>query len=103
MTVITSGKDASTGVDNVGTVNAALAVSHALASSSEFSTVVNAGTCGGFIKRGCSIGSVCVPTVGAYHDHRIVIPGTKFEEYGVGKSIIGNAKADAVREKVRRA
>ncbi|GMI04383.1 hypothetical protein TrLO_g9669 [Triparma laevis f. longispina] len=99
MTLITSGKDAVTGVDNVGTIPAALSVSHALATG-DYNTVVNCGTCGGFIKRGMSIGSVMIPTVGAFHDRRIVIPGTKFEEYGVGKREVTNAKAALVREEL---
>jgi len=99
LTLITSGKDPVTGVDNVGTVSAALMVSHAL-STGDYDTVVNCGTCGGFIKRGMSIGSVMIPSVGAFHDRRIVIPGTKFDEYGVGKREVTNSKAALVREEL---
>eukprot|EP00520_Triparma_pacifica_P007417 CAMPEP_0118650844 /NCGR_PEP_ID=MMETSP0785-20121206/10463_1 /TAXON_ID=91992 /ORGANISM="Bolidomonas pacifica, Strain CCMP 1866" /LENGTH=239 /DNA_ID=CAMNT_0006543245 /DNA_START=17 /DNA_END=736 /DNA_ORIENTATION=+ len=99
--LVTSGKDAATTVDNVGTMHAALAVNTALMALPDVKTIVNAGTCGGFIKRGCKIGSVIVPTVGAFHDRRIVIPGTPFEQYGVGKTDLSScAIANEVREKL---
>jgi len=83
--LVTSGKDATHAVDNVGTLHAGIAISTALQALPDVTTIINAGTCGGFIKRGCQIGSVVVPTCAAFHDRRIVIPGTHFEAYGVGK------------------
>eukprot|EP00934_Nitzschia_sp_Nitz4_P002720 Nitzschia sp. Nitz4//scaffold5_size260463//107889//108692//NITZ4_000976-RA/size260463-augustus-gene-0.31-mRNA-1//-1//CDS//3329555322//2710//frame0 len=84
VTVITFGHDQvyGTGVDNCGTVPASLATFLAL-QKHPVDLVINAGTCGGFKRKGLGIGD-CVLTTGvAHHDRRIPIPG--FDAYGIGK------------------
>ncbi len=89
LTVITNGKDDvyTTGVDNVGTTPAALATYLTLEKLDTDETpvdlVINAGTCGGFSRKGAEIGDVFLTTAVANHDRRIQIPG--FTEYGIGK------------------
>ena len=86
VTVITLGKDTvyGTGVDNVGTISASLATELALAKcGGEIDMVVNAGTCGGFKRKGAEIADVFLVTGVANHDRRIPIPG--FDTYGIGK------------------
>mmetsp|Transcript_111643 Transcript_111643/g.322715 ORF Transcript_111643/g.322715 Transcript_111643/m.322715 type:complete len:284 (-) Transcript_111643:2025-2876(-) len=89
VTVVTMGKDHvyGTGVDNAGTVPSALATFLALAKEHEgrgaIDLVLNAGTCGGFKRKGAGIGDVFLTTAVANHDRRIPIPG--FDTYGVGK------------------
>lgn len=89
LTVITNGKDAVHGVDNVGTVPASLAAFLALqklqAGPVPADLLINAGTCGGFRRKGAAIGDVFLTTAVANHDRRIVIPGTGFASYGVGR------------------
>jgi 5'-methylthioadenosine nucleosidase len=95
ITVIVNGKDTvyGTGVDNCGTVPAALATFLALDRIVGTSTphdiqasnqvlLINAGTCGGFQRQGVGIGDVVLLTGVAFHDRRIPIPG--FDTYGVG-------------------
>lgn len=84
VTVITFGKDQiyGTGVDNVGTVPSSLATYLALQKMS-FDMVINAGTCGGFQRKGLEIGNVVLTTGVAHHDRRIPIPG--FDTFGIGK------------------
>mmetsp|Transcript_21601 Transcript_21601/g.27935 ORF Transcript_21601/g.27935 Transcript_21601/m.27935 type:complete len:263 (+) Transcript_21601:94-882(+) len=86
VTVITNGKDSvySTGVDNVGTVPAALATylaMHKLKDSVDI--LINAGTSGGFKRKGAGIGDVFLTTAVSHHDRRIAIPG--FTSYGIGR------------------
>eukprot|EP00527_Entomoneis_sp_CCMP2396_P005079 CAMPEP_0198145672 /NCGR_PEP_ID=MMETSP1443-20131203/24835_1 /TAXON_ID=186043 /ORGANISM="Entomoneis sp., Strain CCMP2396" /LENGTH=263 /DNA_ID=CAMNT_0043809373 /DNA_START=144 /DNA_END=935 /DNA_ORIENTATION=+ len=89
VTVVTNGKDTiySTGVDNVGTVPAALASYLALhklgAADGGVDLLINAGTSGGFQRKGASIGDVFLTTAVSHHDRRIAIPG--FDSYGVGR------------------
>lgn len=93
VTVITFGKDQiyGTGVDNVGTVPSSLATYLALSKQQEqegtkmpkFDLVINAGTCGGFQRKGLGIGNVVLTTGVANHDRRIPIPG--FDAFGIGK------------------
>lgn len=86
LTVITNGKDHihDTQVDNVGTVPAALATYLALEQlNGECDLVINAGTCGGFKRKGAEIGDVFFTTAVANHDRRIPIPD--FIPYGIGK------------------
>jgi 5'-methylthioadenosine nucleosidase len=84
ITVVTNGKDAvyQTGVDNCGTVPAALAVFCALQALPDVDIVINAGTCGGFRRMTAEIGNVFVTSGVAHHDRRIPIP--VFTPYGVG-------------------
>lgn len=85
VTVITNGKDAiyGTGVDNVSTVPSALAVFLALQKLPHVKLLINAGTCGGFQRKGAAIGDVYLTTAVANHDRRIPIP--PFIPYGIGK------------------
>jgi 5'-methylthioadenosine nucleosidase len=89
LTVITNGVDGvyGTGVDNVGTVPAAIATFLALqklkADTDPADLLINAGTCGGFKRKGANIGDVFLTTATANHDRRIAIPG--FTSYGIGK------------------
>mmetsp|Transcript_16702 Transcript_16702/g.27716 ORF Transcript_16702/g.27716 Transcript_16702/m.27716 type:complete len:245 (+) Transcript_16702:2-736(+) len=92
VTVITMGKDSIYGddsnnqqhVDNVGTVSSSLATFLALQQlNGEVDLVLNAGTCGGFQRKGAAIGDVFLTTGVANHDRRIPIPG--FDTYGIGK------------------
>eukprot|EP00563_Minutocellus_polymorphus_P018111 CAMPEP_0197723264 /NCGR_PEP_ID=MMETSP1434-20131217/5647_1 /TAXON_ID=265543 /ORGANISM="Minutocellus polymorphus, Strain CCMP3303" /LENGTH=250 /DNA_ID=CAMNT_0043308507 /DNA_START=120 /DNA_END=872 /DNA_ORIENTATION=- len=85
VTVVTSGKDHvhETGVDNVGTVPAAVATFLALQKlDGKADLLINAGTCGGFRAMDAHIGDVFLTTGVANHDRRIPIPA--FEPYGVG-------------------
>eukprot|EP00559_Dactyliosolen_fragilissimus_P006601 CAMPEP_0184862918 /NCGR_PEP_ID=MMETSP0580-20130426/8149_1 /TAXON_ID=1118495 /ORGANISM="Dactyliosolen fragilissimus" /LENGTH=236 /DNA_ID=CAMNT_0027360937 /DNA_START=144 /DNA_END=854 /DNA_ORIENTATION=+ len=86
VTVVTNGKDNvyGTGVDNVGTVPAALATYLTLDKlDGKADLVINAGTCGGFQRKGAAIGDVFLTSAVANHDRRIVIPD--FVPYGIGK------------------
>jgi len=86
VTVVTNGKDDvyGTGVDNVGTVPAALAAFLALNKlDGKADLLINAGTCGGFKRKGAEIGDVYLTTAAANHDRRIPIPD--FIPYGIGK------------------
>lgn len=86
ITVITNGKDHvhGTGVDNVGTVPAAMATFLALQKlDGTADLVINAGTCGGFNAKGAAIGDVFLTTATANHDRRIPIP--EFIPYGIGR------------------
>lgn len=88
ITVITNGKDHiyKTNVDNCGTVPAAVAsfaTFQKMTTKKGVDLVINAGTCGGFKRKGSNIGDVYVVNEFANHDRRIPIPS--FEEYGIGK------------------
>lgn len=85
ITVVTSGKDIAyeTGVDNVGTVPAALSAFLALQNLPDADILINAGTAGGFGRKGAEIGDVFLTTAVANHDRRIPIP--VFTPYGIGK------------------
>ena len=89
LTVITNGKDSvhGTGVDNVGTVPAAVATFLTLQKMKDnkesADLLVNAGTCGGFKRKGAEIGDVFLTTAVANHDRRIAIPD--FTPYGIGR------------------
>lgn len=89
LTVITNGKDVvhDTGVDNVGTVPAAVATFLTLQKmeldGNPAHLLINAGTCGGFKRKGAGIGDVFLTTAVANHDRRIPIP--EFVPYGIGR------------------
>ena len=102
VTVITFGKDKiyGTGVDNVGTVPSSLATFLAIEKFSSTPSgkdadghpgpvdlILNAGTCGGFKRKGAAIGDVFLTTGVANHDRRIPIPG--FDTFGIGKLDVG--------------
>ena len=95
VTVITNGKDTvyDTGVDNVGTVPAALATYLALHKlQNTVDLLINAGTSGGFQRKGAAIGDVFLTTGVTHHDRRIPIPG--FTSYGIGK--LENASSETI-------
>ena len=107
VTVLTNGKDKvhSTGVDNVGTIPAALATYLALekldnSPETKADLLINAGTCGGFKKMGAEVGDVYITTAVANHDRRIPIPG--FTDYGIGKidSVTAVTLADTINAKL---
>lgn len=75
------GKCKATGVDNVGTVPAALTTYLAIQAFKP-DIVISTGTAGGFRSRGASIADVFISTAMVNHDRRIPIPG--FDKYGVG-------------------
>jgi 5'-methylthioadenosine nucleosidase len=101
VTVVTNGKDSvhETGVDNVGTVPAAMATFLALQKLKERNDgpclLINAGTCGGFRRKGAAIGDVFLTSAAAHHDRRIPIPD--FVPYGIGRlqSTVGAEKLAA--------
>lgn len=97
VTVINAGKDTaySTSVDNVGTLPSGVMTTLALQKQS-FDLVINAGTCGGFKRKGAAIGDVFVTSASAFHDRRIDIPGTPFVDYGIGKC--SSLPTDKLRE-----
>lgn len=80
--VVTSGTCERHGVCNVGTVGAALSTYETCASLRP-DVIVNAGTAGGFAKRGGAVGDVYLATTFKNHDRRIPIPG--YDAYGVGE------------------
>ena len=71
------GKDSAHGVDCIGTVSAALAAREAIRLLKP-DMLLNAGTCGGFVKRGGAIGKVYV-SGGPFwfHDRRVPLPGVR--------------------------
>ena len=79
--LVTNGIDPRFKVDSIGTLPAALATFAAI-NSVQAEIVISAGTCGGFIKMGGSIGEVIIANRCVFHDHRI--PLEDFEEYGFG-------------------
>ncbi|KAL7527408.1 hypothetical protein ACHAXR_001946 [Thalassiosira sp. AJA248-18] len=77
-----------TGVENVGTVPATVATFLTLqkmnvADEDPAHLLINAGTCGGFQRKGAAIGDVFLTTAVANHDRRIAIPD--FTPYGTGR------------------
>lgn len=84
VTVVTNGKDSvyDTTACNVGTMSASMATFLALQKVSP-DILINAGTAGGFQRKGAAIGDVFLTTAVAFHDRRIPIPG--YDTYGVGK------------------
>lgn len=96
VTVITLGKDEvyGLGVDNVGTVTSSLATFLALSKlNGDVDLVLNAGTCGGFSRKGAGIGDVFLTSEVVNHDRRINIPG--FDAYGVGRLEAAGSEAMA--------
>ena len=78
----TNGHDAVHGVDQIGT-QATVLNAYLTLTASRPDLCINAGTAGGFVKRGGAIGDVVLSNgVVRYHDRRIPIPG--FDAYGVG-------------------
>jgi 5'-methylthioadenosine nucleosidase len=86
VSVVCSGKCKVHGVDNIGTVPAALMTYLALSELRDprVDLVISAGTAGGFAARGAAIGDVFCATAFANHDRRI--PLAKFDDYGTWRS-----------------
>lgn len=81
VSVATNGKCSKFGVDNVGTVPAALSTFLAVSQLNP-DLIINAGTAGGFKMKGAAIGDAYICSHMMNHDRRIPIPG--FTEYGTG-------------------
>jgi len=80
--VAVMGSDRRFGIDCIGTQPAAVAT-HIVLDKLDPDLIINAGTCGGFIKRGGSIGKVYLTGGPFYfHDRRIALP--PFEKYADG-------------------
>ncbi|KAG2497949.1 hypothetical protein HYH03_004211 [Edaphochlamys debaryana] len=81
--VVWNGKDRETGVDNVGTVPAALST-YLSVLAFQPDVVISAGTAGGFKAQGAAIGDVFLGSAVINHDRRIPLPN--FDKYGIGYS-----------------
>lgn len=79
--VAVNGTDPRFGVDSIATQPAVTTTLHAIERTAP-STVVSAGTAGGFAARGGAIGSIYLAERCVFHDRRITIPA--FERYGDG-------------------
>ena len=80
VTVVCPGKCRVHGVDNIGTVPAAV-TAYLAVQALKPDLLISAGTAGGFAARGASIGDVFLATGFANHDRRI--PLETFDRYGV--------------------
>ena len=83
ITVAFGGKDPHHGCDRIGTEAAVLA-SYVLCSHVAPDLFINAGTCGGFVKRGGGVGDVYIGTQ-HFLFHGRPIPIADFTEFGVGR------------------
>jgi 5'-methylthioadenosine/S-adenosylhomocysteine nucleosidase len=80
--LVIGGKDKVYNVDNIATQPATLSA-HVTIEKIQPDLIINAGTAGGFKKRGANIGTVYISSDQLkYHDRRIPIPG--YREYGIG-------------------
>lgn len=93
--LVTCGTCLTHGVDNCGTVPAALTTYLAMEKFRP-DLVMNVGTAGGFVQEGGRIGDVYLAHATAHHDRRIPLPG--FDKYGVGHHQLMDAKG--MREKL---
>ena len=95
VTLVTNGRDAVTGVDNIGTQPATLAAWLAIERCKP-DLLLNAGTAGGFAERGAVIGDVFLSADAIrFHDRRIPLPG--FREYGIGNYPVVDVASLAAR------
>ncbi|KAF5840826.1 nucleoside phosphorylase domain-containing protein [Dunaliella salina] len=78
--VVWNGRCGTHGVDNVGTVPAALST-YIAAQAFKPHVIISAGTAGGFKSRGAAIGDVFVSDAVMHHDRRIPLPS--FNQYGI--------------------
>lgn len=82
ISLITHGKDPTTGIDNIGTQAAVLSTYMAI-SDLKPDLLINTGTAGGFKEKGLEIGEAVLAQGKAYfHDRRIPILG--FHDYAIG-------------------
>ncbi|WP_419173161.1 5'-methylthioadenosine nucleosidase [Halobacteriovorax sp.] len=83
ISIVTSGECKRNKVQNVGTAPAVISTLTAIKDfKADF--IINAGTAGGFKKRGADIGKVYTVDTTVFHDRRIPIPG--YQEYGTYRS-----------------
>ncbi|AYF45113.1 MULTISPECIES: 5'-methylthioadenosine nucleosidase [unclassified Halobacteriovorax] len=83
ISIIISGECKRNKVQNVGTAPAVISTITAIKDfNADF--IINAGTAGGFKKRGADIGKVYTVETTVFHDRRIPIPG--YQDYGTYKS-----------------
>lgn len=93
--VVVMGADRRFGIDCIATQPAAVATQLVL-DKLEPDLLINAGTCGGFIKRGGAIGKVYL-TGGPFYFHDRRIPLAPFEKYADGGWILSDVTAWAKR------
>ena len=89
--VVVIGADRRFGIDCIGTQPAAVATQLVL-DKLDPDLLINAGTCGGFIKRGGEIGKVYL-TGGPFYFHDRRIPLAPFEKYADGGWTLSNVDA----------
>ncbi|KAI6677624.1 hypothetical protein NL676_038420 [Syzygium grande] len=82
LNVIWPGKDLVLGVNNIGTIPAAL-VTYASVQALKPDLIINAGTAGGYMSKGADIKDVFLVSSVAFHHRRIPLPGRDL--YGVGR------------------
>lgn len=92
--VATTGLDPRFGVDSIATQPAAITALHAI-EQYEPTLVVSAGTAGGFLSAGGSIGAVFLADRVVFHDRRVAIP--QFEPYGIGDYPVADLSEAAER------
>ncbi|MFI4956524.1 MAG: hypothetical protein ACHQAX_04885 [Gammaproteobacteria bacterium] len=85
--LVTNGTCSIFNVDQIGTQPAAV-TSYSAILNLQPDMIINAGTAGGFQRKGGDIGNVYIASEVKYHDRRI--PLDNFEEYGVGAHICVN-------------
>lgn len=93
--VVVLGADRRFGIDCIGTQPAAVAAQLIL-DRLQPDLIINAGTAGGFIKRGGAIGKVYL-SAGPFYFHDRRIPLAPFEPYAEGGWILGDAAALAAQ------
>lgn len=81
LALVVHGIDPANACDRIGTETATL-VSHLAIRSLRPKLVINAGTCGGFERRGATIGAIYVPNRYLFHDQRVDLP--RFGDFARG-------------------
>ena len=81
LALVVHGVDPVHACDRIGTETATL-VSHLAIRSLRPKLVINAGTCGGFERRGATIGAIYVPSRYLFHDQRVDLP--RFGDFARG-------------------
>ncbi|KAK3421043.1 hypothetical protein EUGRSUZ_G01750 [Eucalyptus grandis] len=82
LNVIWPGKDLALGVNNIGTIPAAL-VTYASIQALKPDLIINAGTAGGYVSKGANIEDVFLVSSVAFHHRRIPLPGRDL--YAIGR------------------
>lgn len=95
-----NGKCPRLGVDNIGT-NAAVLNTYILCEEIKPDIIINAGTAGGFIRKGSNIGDVYIGSERAvFHDRRIPLPN--YDEYGLGNYLLFNTNTISDKLKLKK-